>query len=53
MSKYLKVQCDCGNEQIIFGDAKSKVKCNKCAKPLVLPRGGRAGINCRILEVLN
>ena len=53
MSKYLRVQCDCGNEQVAFGDAKSTVKCLKCGKDLVLPQGGRAGINCRILEVLS
>lgn len=52
MSKFLKVKCDCDTQQIVFGDAKSKVACQKCGNILVEPSGGRANINCLILEVL-
>ncbi len=52
MSKFLKVQCDCGSQQLVFGDAKSEVTCQKCGNVLVEPAGGRANIHCRILEVL-
>lgn len=52
MSKFLRVQCNkCGKEKIIFGDAKMEVKCD-CGEVLSKPRGGRANIKCKILEVL-
>ncbi|MFH1246903.1 MAG: 30S ribosomal protein S27e [Candidatus Micrarchaeota archaeon] len=52
MSKFLKVQCECGSESIVFGDAKSLVKCFNCKKVLLEPKGGRAAVNCKILEIL-
>lgn len=52
VSKFLRVQCNkCGKERIIFGDAKMIVKCD-CGEILSKPRGGRANIKCKILEVL-
>ncbi|MFH0922758.1 MAG: 30S ribosomal protein S27e [Candidatus Micrarchaeota archaeon] len=53
MSKFLSVQCDCGQAATVFGDSKQSVKCVKCGAVLVEPKGGRAKINCRILEVLS
>ena len=52
MSKFLKVQCDCGSESVVFGDSKSKVTCFNCKKELLSPRGGKAQVNCKILEIL-
>ncbi|MBI5229025.1 30S ribosomal protein S27e [Candidatus Micrarchaeota archaeon] len=52
MSKFLRVECKCGEDQVVFGDSKSKVNCRKCGTPIVEPSGGRALIKCRILEVL-
>lgn len=53
MSRFLKVVCECGENALVFGDSKLSVDCRKCGKNLVSPRGGRARINCRILEVLS
>jgi len=53
ISRFLKVKCnDCENEQIIFGSASTTVKCLVCGRTLVEPRGGKATIKTRILEVL-
>ena len=51
--KFVKVRCSkCKNEQVIFGNAASLVKCLVCEKPLCEPTGGKAKIKARILEVL-
>lgn len=51
-SKFLKVKCECGAEQVIFGNASSEVKCLVCGKTLASPTGSRARVECKILEVL-
>jgi small subunit ribosomal protein S27e len=54
-SRFLKVQClDCENEQIIFGNATTEVKCLKCDKILAKPSGGKAKLEpiAREVEVL-
>lgn len=52
-SKFLKVKCnDCQNEQIIFGNATSRVDCTVCGRTLAEPSGGKAVIKTQILEVL-
>jgi small subunit ribosomal protein S27e len=52
-SKFLKVKCnDCENEQIIFGNATTRVDCTVCGRTLAEPSGGKAVIKTQILEVL-
>ncbi len=52
-SRFLKVKCnDCGNEQVIFGSAKSTVKCVICGKTLAESAGGKAKITTKIITVL-
>ncbi|HLD00729.1 MAG TPA: 30S ribosomal protein S27e [Candidatus Nanoarchaeia archaeon] len=52
-SKFIKVRCaKCKNEQIIFGNSASVVKCLVCAKDLAYPTGGKSKISGRVLEVL-
>lgn len=52
-SKFLRVKCaDCGNEQVIFGSAASKVGCVICSRTLVEPTGGKSDIKTQIIEVL-
>ena len=52
-SKFIKVRCTkCKNEQIIFGNASSIVKCLVCDSELATPTGGKAKITARVLEVL-
>jgi len=52
MSRFLRVKCECGSEQVIFGNSTMKVVCKQCAKNLVLPRGGRAKILGKVSKVL-
>lgn len=49
-SKFLKVKCGCGNEQIIFNKATTKIKCLKCKKPIAKPKGGKAEILAEVIE---
>lgn len=52
-SKFIKVRCSkCKNEQILFGNAGSVIKCLVCAKELAYPTGGKSRISARVLEVL-
>lgn len=52
-SKFIKVRCSkCKNEQITFGKSSTKVLCLVCNKVLLEPKGGKARIKARILEVL-
>tara|TARA_Y100000310_G_scaffold335652_1_gene418200 strand:+ start:1588 stop:1752 length:165 start_codon:yes stop_codon:yes gene_type:complete len=50
--KFLKVRCECKNEQNIFEKCSTKVDCLVCGKPIATPRGGKAKLNARVLEVL-
>ncbi|MHC1630817.1 MAG: 30S ribosomal protein S27e [Methanotrichaceae archaeon] len=53
MSKFLRVKCnDCENEQVIFDNAATVVKCLVCGRTLAEPKGGKAQIKTQILEVL-
>ena len=52
-SKFIQVRCPkCKNEQTIFGKASTKITCLVCSKVIAEPRGGKARIKARILEVL-
>ena len=51
-SKFLFVKCsDCGNEQVVFGNASIIVRCNVCEGILAEPTGGRAKIHGEILDI--
>jgi len=44
-SKFYRVQCpECGNEQTLFSNVASVVKCSICGKDLALPTGGKTRI---------
>ena len=52
--RFIKVRCQgCKNEQTIFEGATTKVKCLICDAILAEPKGGKAKINARVIEVLN
>jgi len=51
-SKFIKVRCECKNEQSVFNKASTRVNCLVCNKPLAVPTGGKADISGRILEEL-
>jgi len=54
MSKFLRVKCACGNEQNIFANASSTVKCLVCAAVLSTPTGSRVQLteNTKLIKVL-
>ncbi|MFA7707323.1 MAG: 30S ribosomal protein S27e [Candidatus Pacearchaeota archaeon] len=53
-NRFIKVRCQsCKNEQNIFEGATTKVKCLICDTVLAEPRGGKAEISARVVEVLN
>ena len=51
-SKFLLVKHDCGNEQYVFDNSKTEIKCLMCSKTLLKPRGGRARIFGKIVKVV-
>ncbi len=53
-SRFIKVRCQkCKNEQIIFGNPSTTIKCLVCEEVLAESTGGKANIKARILEVLS
>ena len=52
--RFIKVRCQaCKNEQIIFEGATTKVKCLICDATIAEPKGGKAQVLARVIEVLN
>ena len=52
-TKFIKVRCKkCKNEQIIFQNASTIIKCLVCNEILANPKGGKAEIKATILEIL-
>ena len=52
--RFIKVRCQsCKNEQIIFEGATTNVKCLVCDATIAIPKGGKAEVKARTLEVLN
>lgn len=49
---FLKVRCECKNEQVVFAKASSPVNCLVCGKALATPTGGKAKVLGEQLEVL-
>ena len=53
-SKFLQVKCpDCRNEQTVFSNVASFVKCNICNKILAEPTGGRTRIQGEVIDILD
>lgn len=56
MAKYrfIKVRCQaCKNEQVIFEGATTNVKCLICDAVIAEPKGGKAQLKAKLVEVLN
>jgi small subunit ribosomal protein S27e len=52
--RFIKTRCQgCKNEQIIFEGATTKVQCLVCNAILAEPKGGKAKIKAKIVEVLS
>ncbi len=50
-SKFVKVRCQkCKNEQVIFANAATEVKCLVCEETLAESKGGNADIKAEIVE---
>jgi small subunit ribosomal protein S27e len=50
--KFVRVRCECKNEQVIFDRASTPVKCLVCDKALAETKGGKAKVIARVLEQL-
>jgi len=52
--RFIKVRCQaCKNEQIMFEAATTKVKCLICSAVIAEPKGSKADLKARLVEVLN
>lgn len=51
-TNFIKVKCECGNEQDVFSHAASVVNCHKCGATLVEPKGGKAVIKAKKVKDL-
>lgn len=52
--RFIKTRCPgCKNEQTVFEGATTKVQCLVCEATLAEPKGGKADIKARVVEVLN
>ena len=52
-NKFIKIRCNkCKNEQIVFEKASSPVKCIKCKEEITSPKGGKAEIKAKLIEIL-
>jgi small subunit ribosomal protein S27e len=52
--RFIKVRCQaCKNEQIIFEGATTPVKCLICNAIIAEPKGGKAELKARLVEVLS
>ncbi len=53
-ARFVKVKCgDCGNEQIAFNRAATKVNCLVCGATLATPTGGEATFKAEITATLD
>jgi small subunit ribosomal protein S27e len=53
VNDFIKVKCpDCGNEQIVFRKAATKVTCHVCNSVLITPKGGVGEIRGEVTEVV-
>jgi small subunit ribosomal protein S27e len=52
-SQFIKVRCECKNEQVIFAKASTPVNCLVCGATIARPTGGKARISATVVEVLN
>jgi small subunit ribosomal protein S27e len=51
-NSFFRVKCRCGREQVVFGAAKTKVKCLSCGSELVKTTGSKAIFMAKVLEEL-
>jgi small subunit ribosomal protein S27e len=51
--QFLRVRCECKNEQVIFGKAATEVKCLVCDKAMAKSTGGKVKLIARVLEEVN
>lgn len=54
VSAFYRVKCkDCGNAQVVFSKAATKVACNVCNTTLAEPAGGYATLHGEIVDQLS
>lgn len=51
VGEFLRVKCkDCKNEQVLFENSASEVKCLVCGSVLSKPTGGKAEITAKVVK---
>ena len=50
--QFLKITCECKNEQVVFAKASTPINCLVCGKPLAKPTGGKVKVLGQQAEVL-
>ena len=52
-NKFIKIRCNkCKKEQTMFEKASTPVKCNSCNEEIATPKGGKAQVTAKTLEIL-
>ncbi|HLC78822.1 MAG TPA: 30S ribosomal protein S27e [archaeon] len=49
-TKFYKVKCQCGNEQIIFSAPSTKVLCLACSTPLGKSSSSKIKLSAKVLK---
>lgn len=52
-TRFLRVKCQCGNEQTTFSAATTRVKCLKCDTQLLEPGASKATLQAKVLKEFN
>ena len=53
-NRFIRIRCQaCKNEQIMFEGATTEVKCLICNATIAKPKGGKAELKGKLVEVLN
>lgn len=51
-SKFLILECSCGNEQTVFGKTATKIKCSSCNKLIAKSSGGKTVVLAKVKKVI-
>lgn len=53
-SKFLKITCgECGEEDMVYSHASTKVACTSCGNEIAKPTGAKAKVHGKVLEAFD